>query len=138
MAESGASVYRFRGAAGDLLYVGATSRFAGRLVEHGSYRAWWPLVVRIDVEHFPSIDEARQAEAAAIAGEGPQFNIVGTGQPAGALGPHRRRHGEGSIYQRHDGRWAAVVTENGRQRTLYCGRSRDLAEGRLAAYGGSE
>jgi len=36
----------------------------------------------------------------------------------------RRGHGEGSIYQRKDGRWAASVTLEGRKRKTYYGKTR--------------
>ena len=45
---------------------------------------------------------------------------------------HRRGHGEGSIYQRSDGRWAAAISPaNGRRKTLY-GKTRREVASRLA------
>src|SRR5258707_470715 len=43
----------------------------------------------------------------------------------------RRGHGEGSIYQRNDGRWTAAITlENGRRKTFY-GKTRKEVQEKL-------
>src|SRR5438045_9668671 len=39
-----------------------------------------------------------------------------------------RSHGEGSIYQRKDGRWVAAISTGGRRRELYGKTRREVAE----------
>jgi integrase len=43
----------------------------------------------------------------------------------------RRGHGEGSIYQRKDGRWAASISLEGRKRKTFYGRTRKEVQERL-------
>lgn len=41
----------------------------------------------------------------------------------------RRGHGEGTIYQRKDGRWSADISlENGKRRTLYGKTRKEVAD----------
>lgn len=68
------SLYRFRDANGELLYVGLTRSGQRRFRKHAEEKDWWPLVTRVDVEHFPTADEAVEAERAAIRAEHPRFN----------------------------------------------------------------
>ena len=47
---------------------------------------------------------------------------------------NRRGNGEGSIYKRADGRWAAALTlEGGKRRTLYGKTRQQVAKGLTAA-----
>src|SRR5712692_2327075 len=43
----------------------------------------------------------------------------------------RRGHGEGSIYQRKDGRWAASITLEGRKRKTFYGKTRKEVQEQL-------
>jgi integrase len=43
----------------------------------------------------------------------------------------RRGHGEGSIYQRKDGRWAASITLEGRKRKMFYGKTRKEVQEQL-------
>src|ERR1700674_459077 len=43
----------------------------------------------------------------------------------------RRGHGEGSIYQRNDGRWAASITLEGRKRKTLYGKTRKEVQEKL-------
>src|SRR5215469_8952638 len=45
----------------------------------------------------------------------------------------RRGHGEGSIYQRKDGRWAASITLENRKRKTFYGRTRKEVQEKLNA-----
>lgn len=69
------SLYRFYDQAGDLLYVGITSRGWERFAQHSRTKAWWPHVTTALVEHYPTRDAALTAEAEAIKTEGPMHNV---------------------------------------------------------------
>lgn len=43
----------------------------------------------------------------------------------------RRGHGEGSIYQRKDGRWAATITLEGQKRKTFYGKTRKEVQEKL-------
>ena len=43
----------------------------------------------------------------------------------------KRGHGEGSIYQRKDGRWAASITVEGRKRKTLYGKTRKQVQEKL-------
>ena len=43
----------------------------------------------------------------------------------------RRGHGEGSIYQRKDGRWTASITMEGRKRKTFYGKTRKEVQEQL-------
>src|SRR5207248_10746155 len=47
------------------------------------------------------------------------------------FGMARRGHGEGSIYQRKDGRWAASITLEGRKRKTFYGKTRKEVQEQL-------
>jgi hypothetical protein len=67
-------VYRMYDEAGTLLYVGSSSNIGRRLSQHQSDTAWFPAVVRIDVEHHSELAAARAAEARTIVAEAPLMN----------------------------------------------------------------
>lgn len=69
-------LYRFFDARGNLLYIGLTVGAAQRFADHRRHKDWWPLVARIDVEHFPDRPSVVTAERAAIETEWPRYNIV--------------------------------------------------------------
>lgn len=75
------TLYRMFGAAGQLLYVGISSRALSRWEQHRHEKPWWSAVARITVEHFATREEALSAELAAIRVERPEYNIVGTVRP---------------------------------------------------------
>jgi predicted GIY-YIG superfamily endonuclease len=68
-------LYRFFGADDQLLYVGMTKNPARRFEKHGYTKGWWSDVVRIEMEHHPTIDALREAERQAIKSEKPVHNI---------------------------------------------------------------
>lgn len=68
-----ATLYRCRDGEGKLLYVGASMYAAARLQQHQD-KPWWPDVVRVELEHFDSVEDATAAEMRAIASEGPLHN----------------------------------------------------------------
>jgi hypothetical protein len=69
-----AILYRLYDRRGRLLYVGVTGRGMRRMSEHAEVQAWWPMVNRIDVAHFPRWGDARASELTAIRGERPLYN----------------------------------------------------------------
>lgn len=84
------ALYRFRDAAGQLLYIGITVDIAGRFPRHAAEKPWWRDVTRIDVEALPGRAEALEAERAAIQAERPVHNVRHNGdRPATASMPPR-------------------------------------------------
>ena len=71
------TLYRMFDAAGDLLYVGITSRGGRRFDEHAKVQPWWVEVASVTVEHFATRTEALAAELAAIRVEDPTYNAAG-------------------------------------------------------------
>lgn len=112
-------LYRFYDEADQLIYVGATTNPAVRFQEHSHHQPWWDEVATIRLERFDSRKKLMAAEAAAIAEEGPRHNTIHAKQQ-----PFRRRkrkNGEGSITQRADGYWQAVIDpkDGGPPKTFY-------------------
>jgi hypothetical protein len=68
------SVYRYYDGDGALVYVGITARGVQRQNEHNAHAEWWPFVVRQEVEHYPSRDDAAARERELIQRFGPPFN----------------------------------------------------------------
>lgn len=73
---AGQILYRFFGAAGELLYIGITGDAATRWKNHSKKQPWWPLVRRIEIEQFATRAEVEAAEKGAIRAEGPIYNKV--------------------------------------------------------------
>lgn len=72
------TLYRLFSADCELLYVGIAQRWYNRMAEHASQKAWWPEVVNVDLETFPSREAARAAERQAIRDEKPVYNVACT------------------------------------------------------------
>lgn len=68
-------LYRFFAADDTLLYVGMTRNPARRFEKHSSEKPWWSGVARIEIEHFATRDELKEAERCAIQDEKPVHNI---------------------------------------------------------------
>ena len=85
-------VYRCFGSDGQLLYVGHTNCHPVRMRKHEYTAQWWPEVADIQIERFPSLAEAREAEERAIASERPRYNTLLTGTRTRA----RRFQGRGA------------------------------------------
>lgn len=70
-------LYRHLDKEGRLLYVGISYRTIERLVGgHKQASHWFDQVARIEIERFPSREEALKAEGRAIENEKPLFNIA--------------------------------------------------------------
>lgn len=69
------SVYFIYGKDRELLYIGASFDLIVRTRCHAGQRDWWPDVVNIEVEHFPTIADARTRERDCIASLNPPHNI---------------------------------------------------------------
>lgn len=69
-------LYRHYSSDGALLYVGISNRFHQRLKEHSKGSAWFPEISYVEVEHFDTRDQVRDAERQAIESERPKYNIV--------------------------------------------------------------
>lgn len=74
MIDAPTTLYRFFDAAGQLVYCGITGELPRRLQAHNRQQNWWREVARLTLEHFPTRDAARAAEAQAIRDERPRFN----------------------------------------------------------------
>jgi predicted GIY-YIG superfamily endonuclease len=70
------ALYRHRDENGTLLYVGISLTLAHRLAAHANTSHWFRDVVRVDIEWFPTRDEALKAERHAIQCEHPRCNIA--------------------------------------------------------------
>lgn len=68
------SLYRHFGAGNKLLYVGISHNALHRLYNHMADSEWYPEIVRVDIEHYPSLQSALNAEKQAIKNEGPIYN----------------------------------------------------------------
>src|SRR5687767_1150705 len=109
MAFQSGVVYRLRDAKGRLLYVGMTSHGFTRWHQHAMTQPWWPDVARIDVEHFPTREDAAQAEENAIRNEAPLYNSMVYSRHARRLGIYRP-YRTGSVYfVRATQRWCASI-----------------------------
>lgn len=70
------TLYRFYDAADQLIYIGVTDSPMRRFAEHGADRPWWQQATTIRLEHFPTREQAEQAEREAIRTEYPPANIA--------------------------------------------------------------
>lgn len=75
-------LYRYFDTDGRLLYIGVSASAIRRLLEHASGKAWAAMVSKVDVQTYPTRQDALAAEEAAIKSEKPQFNIVHNRPPA--------------------------------------------------------
>jgi len=67
-------LYRHFDEAGELLYVGVTSRLPRRVREHQQHSPWWEKIARIEVKPYPDRQSVLEAERVAIENEKPKFN----------------------------------------------------------------
>ncbi len=72
------ALYRHRDKNGTLLYVGISLSVAARLAQHEATSHWFAEVTQVDVEYFPTRDEACAAERVAIQTEHPRCNKAHT------------------------------------------------------------
>jgi len=82
--ERETDLYRFYDAGGRLLYVGISLSAVKRAAEHRGDKDWWPEVSRMEVKRHPTRAAALDAERAAIATEGPAYNVTHNGNNGGA------------------------------------------------------
>ncbi|MBX3196284.1 MAG: hypothetical protein KF727_14450 [Microbacteriaceae bacterium] len=69
-------MYRHFGVDDRLAHVGVADDVARRLAQHRVRASWWPEVVRVEFQCYPSRDTALQAEAIAITVEKPRRNAL--------------------------------------------------------------
>ena len=69
-------LYRHFDADGVLLYVGISANAMQRLAGHGSQSSWASRIARVEIENWPTREEALLAEQEAISAEGPLFNRI--------------------------------------------------------------
>lgn len=88
------ALYRAYDADGNLLYIGTTRDPGRRVQSHAGYSLnWITRAARLDLEWYPDIASAREAEGRAIAAENPPHNTDGTprGQAGKFKGSPKRR-----------------------------------------------
>lgn len=73
-ADTQTSVYRYYDRDGLLLYVGITGRGTARNAEHNKTKDWWQFVVRQNVDHYRTREEAHTREVELIEDHTPPFN----------------------------------------------------------------
>lgn len=69
------ALYRFFDSEGQLLYVGLTMNPGARWKVHSREKSWWTDVRTVTLEWFPDREAVEVAERAAIATEGPLYNV---------------------------------------------------------------
>jgi hypothetical protein len=72
---SATHLYRHFDAAGQLLYVGISLNAIKRLDQHRAQARWFDRIARVEIEQFPTWEEAAAAEVKAIAEERPECNV---------------------------------------------------------------
>lgn len=68
-------LYRHFDNSGKLLYIGVSFSALHRLAAHKEHSHWFKNIVRVEIEAFPSREDALRAERAAIISENPAHNI---------------------------------------------------------------
>jgi predicted GIY-YIG superfamily endonuclease len=71
-----ATVYRCYDKDERLLYVGMTSGRMRRFFRHSSDKEWWREIVRLELAHFETVEQAKEAETEAIIKESPKHNTL--------------------------------------------------------------
>lgn len=99
MSEPGqrTALYRIRGEAEVLLYIGITNSPAIRWNGHQLIQPWWDELRTLTVEWYDSRTEAEAAEKAAVLAEQPKYNVTYL-KPTG---PARERKPLGAIPVQH-------------------------------------
>jgi hypothetical protein len=124
-------LYRHFGKDGELLYVGISISAMARLGQHKDDASWFSDIRRVDIETFPTREDALTAERAAIQDENPKHNIKHkrkhTPYPPLPTKPATRRgSGEGSMDERGENQWRLRYRADGkRQAVTFCGTKTD-------------
>lgn len=71
-------LYRMLNSDDELLYVGISVDFAGRMRGHRSDKTWWAEISTIRLEHYPDKASVLAAERVAIDLERPAYNVSGS------------------------------------------------------------
>jgi hypothetical protein len=71
------AIYRCFDKAGELIYIGVTDSPGARHATHKRERTWWPEVVEVLWEFYPTYGAAIDAERDAIEAEQPRYNKIG-------------------------------------------------------------
>jgi predicted GIY-YIG superfamily endonuclease len=69
-------LYRHFSKDGTLLYVGISLSSLNRLGQHSDHSHWFGDISRVEIQHFPTREDALEAEALAIHDEKPLCNIM--------------------------------------------------------------
>jgi hypothetical protein len=71
-----ATLYRHFDSSGNLLYVGCSLNWFQRTIMHSQQTSWFGEIVRIELEHFETREQALRAEWLAISSENPLYNKI--------------------------------------------------------------
>jgi len=74
-------LYRYYSAEGALLYVGVSLSAVARAAQHRAASHWYHEAVSMKFKRYPTRRAALDAEALAIAKEGPRYNVMGKRTP---------------------------------------------------------
>lgn len=88
------ALYRHFDAAGALLYVGISNDALRRLCQHKDRSHWQAEIRRVEVQWLPDRPSALAAEEAAIATEGPAWNLKGRSSKVARTPPTRQKSDE--------------------------------------------
>lgn len=69
-------VYMAYSESGEVIYIGSTSNPRLRVGQHKAVKPWWPEVVRVAVDTYPSKAEALAEEKKRICAQQPKYNIT--------------------------------------------------------------
>lgn len=74
------ALYRHFDAAGSLLYVGISLNAIARLSQHKQSK-WSADIAKVEIEHYPTLRKALEAEKLAIQAEKPRWNVTHANKP---------------------------------------------------------
>lgn len=76
-----AVVYRIWSESNELLYIGSSKSYLGRIGDHLATKDWAAEIASVTIEQFSTIQQAKEAETQAIANEFPKHNVLGACDP---------------------------------------------------------
>lgn len=106
-----ADLYRHFNADGELLYAGISLSTFVRLAQHKSTATWYDDIATVEIEKFPTREEAMMAETLAIQNENPAYNIMKSSLVTNRPEPNHQRRFEqvvGFFLEEGSSTWGVV------------------------------
>lgn len=97
-------LYRHYGASRKLLYVGISLSTVLRLGQHRKRSGWYRKIVTIDIENYPTREDALKAESLAIHTENPRYNTNRPEIPQSDINARIAEINEARIKEEHPGK----------------------------------